>query len=310
MSGVDYYKELGVDKNATKDEIKKAYRKLALKYHPDKTKNNKEAEEKFKKISEAYAVLSDEEKRKQYDTFGADAFSQQYSSEDIFKNFDFGNIFREFGFGNGRGGGFHSGFNLNDLFGNAFSSRGFSSSGQSRVKRNIKGQDLETEIQVSVYEAVNGSQKTITLNTSTGPEQLSVKIPKGFVTGKKIRLKGKGQNSPYGGEPGDLYIKSVVVSDNKFSASGNDVTVNENISLSDSLLGTTINVTTPEGSKINLKIPSCTKHKSKFRIPGKGIPFMNQSKSGDLFVQVNIELPQSLTENQKKIIKELSETGI
>jgi curved DNA-binding protein len=157
---------------------------------------------------------------------------------------------------------------------------------------------------------VNGSQKTITLNSGIGPQQLAVKIPKGFVTGKKIRLKGKGQNSPYGGEPGDLYIKSVVVSDNKFSASGNDVTVNENISLSDSLLGTTINVTTPEGSKINLKIPSCTKHKSKFRIPGKGIPFMNQSKSGDLFVQVNIELPQSLTENQKKIIKELSETGI
>jgi curved DNA-binding protein len=310
MSGVDYYKELGVDKNATKDEIKKAYRKLALKYHPDKTKNNKEAEEKFKKISEAYAVLSDEEKRKQYDTFGADAFSQQYSSEDIFKNFDFGNIFREFGFGNGRGGGFHSGFNLNDLFGNAFSSRGFSSSGQSRVKRNIKGQDLETEIQVSVYEAVNGSQKTITLNTSTGPEQLSVKIPKGFVTGKKIRLKGKGGQSPYGGEPGDLYIKSVVVSDNKFSANGNDVIVNEEITLSDSLLGTSIEVTTPENSKITLKIPQGTKHKAKFRIPGKGIPFMNQYKKGDLFVQVNISLPSELTEKQKKLIKQLAETGM
>lgn len=305
MSGLDYYNELGVDKSATKDEIKKAYRKLALKYHPDKTKNDKEAEEKFKKVSEAYAVLSDEEKRKQYDTYGADAFSQQYSSEDIFRNFDFGNIFKEFGFGSSQGRGFHSSFNLNDLFGG-----GFSSSGQNRVRRNVKGQDLETEIQVSVYEAVNGTQKTISLNRSGIPEQLSVKIPKGFVTGKKIRLRGKGGSSQYGGQPGDLYIKSQIVSDNKFSANGNDVIVNEEISLSDSLLGSSIEITTPDGSKINLKVPPCTKHRSRFRIPAKGIPFMGQSKKGDLFVQLNVNLPAKLTEKQKKLINQLAETGI
>lgn len=307
MSGTDYYKELGVDKNATKSEIKKAYRKLALKYHPDKTKNDKDAEEKFKRISEAYAVLSDEEKRKQYDTFGADAFRQQYSSDDIFRNANFGDIFREFGFGGsfGRGSGGFSSFNLNDLFGS-----GFSSGHRGRNTRSMKGSDLETEINISVYDAVNGSTKTISLNRENGPEQLSVKIPKGFVTGKKIRLKGKGSPSPYGGEPGDLYIKSNIINDSKYSAEGNDVIVAENIKLTDALLGCSITVTAPDNSNFNLKIPAGIKHKAKLRIPKKGIPYINSGTVGNLFVQIEIDYPKELTENQKELVLKLAETGL
>jgi curved DNA-binding protein len=304
----DYYKELGVNKTATQAEIKKAYRKLALKYHPDKNKDDKAAEERFKKISEAYAVLSDEDKRKQYDTFGADAFKQQYSSEDIFKNFDFGNIFREFGFGGSPGGGrggFSGSFNLNDLFGGG----GFSG-GNGRQQRNMKGQNFETEISLSVYDVVNGTSKTITINRNGSPEQLSIKIPKGMTTGKKIRLKGKGEASPYGGPSGDLYVKARVLSDNKYCAEGNNVVINENIKLTDSLLGCELSIKTPEDTSINLKVPKGTKHKSKFRIPGKGIPFMNKSLRGDLFVQINVEIPSELTEEQIDLIKELSNTGL
>ncbi|MGM0418814.1 MAG: DnaJ C-terminal domain-containing protein [Thermodesulfobacteriota bacterium] len=307
MSEVDYYKELGVDKNASKDEIKKAYRKLAQKYHPDKNKDDKAAEDKFKKISEAYAVLSDDEKRNQYDNFGADAFKQQYSRDDIFKNFDFEDIFREFGF-TGSTRGSSSSFNINDLFGGAFSSGGFG--GQGRGQRSMKGQDLETEINISVYDAVNGSQKTISLNKETGPEQLSFKIPKGFITGKKIRLKGKGSQSPYGDQPGDLFIKAKIVPDSKYSAEGNNVVAVENIKLTESLLGTTLKVTAPDNSVYNLNIPPGTRHKSKFRIPGKGIPYMNKSGRGDLFVQINVETHRELTEEQAELIKKLAETGI
>lgn len=305
MSGIDYYKELGVEKTAAKQEIKKAYRKLAQKYHPDKNQNNKEAEEKFKKISEAYAVLSDEEKRKQYDTYGADAFKQQYSSEDIFKNFDYGNIFREFGFGGAGGRGFSGSFNLNDLFGG-----GAFSGNQKRCHQNTKGQDYETEIKLSVCDVVNGSRKTITINRNGAPEQLSISIPKGLVTGKKIRLKGKGENSPYGGQPGDLYIKANVIADNKYSASGNDVTVSEDIKLSQAVLGCELKVKTPDDSIFSLKIPPGTNHKAKFRIPEKGIPFMNKNKKGNLFVQVNIEMPKNLSEEQKNLIEALAESGI
>jgi len=172
MSGKDYYKILGVDKSASKDEIKKKYRKLAMKYHPDQTKGDKAAETKFKDISEAYAVLSDDKKRKKYDTFGSDGFQRQFSQEDIFKGFDFGNVFREFGFGGGdfaRGsdGGMRFSFGGGSPFGGR---------GQGR-RRPVKGTNLEYEMPLTLQEIVNGSSKTVSLKHAGGDERISIKIP-------------------------------------------------------------------------------------------------------------------------------------
>jgi len=187
MAETDYYKILGVEKTASATEIKKAYRKLALKYHPDKTKGDKALEEKFKKISEAYAVLSDPEKKKQYDTYGSTDFHQHFSQEDIFNNFDFSNIFREFGFGGGRGAqGFSGGF------GDVFSGRG-GGGGFHRQQRTPKGQDLIYEIPLTLSEVNSGTEKIISFKKKGGNEQISVKIPKGMLTGKKLRISGNGK---------------------------------------------------------------------------------------------------------------------
>ena len=189
----DYYQALGVGRNASDEEIKKAYRKLAMKYHPDHTKGDKAAEDKFKEISEAYAVLSDKEKRKQYDTFGSEGFSQRFSQEDIFRGFDLNDILKEFGVG-GRGGGMRFSFGSGSPFGN-FSGR---------QPQQVKGSDLVYELPLTLQEVITGASKTVSFNHKGRSEKVSVKIPKGMMTGKKLRLAGKGEPSPYGGPPGDF----------------------------------------------------------------------------------------------------------
>lgn len=302
MAGEDYYKELGVAKTATQEEIKKAYRKLAVKYHPDKNKGDKASEEKFKKISEAYAVLSDTEKRKQYDTFGSTDFHQKYSQEDIFKNFDFSNIFRDLGFDMGFGGG---GFNFGGR------GRGARSTHQRFAQGGAeKGSDLSYEIALTPHEVFHGTEKTVTLTSGGRSEQVNVKIPKGMVTGKKIRLTGKGEKSPYGGQDGDLYIVSKVIPDSKFDIEGHDIVAAHEIKLTESLTGTKINVATIDGREISIKIPPGTQHKTKMRLPGLGIPHMKGSAKGDMFVVINIKIPKSLTKEQEKLVSELSKTGL
>ncbi|MBU1193705.1 MAG: DnaJ domain-containing protein [Proteobacteria bacterium] len=301
----DYYKILGVDKKADASEIKKAYRKLALKYHPDKTKGDKALEDKFKKISEAYAVLSDSEKRNQYDTYGSADFQQRFSQEDIFRNFNMGDILREFGFG---GGGFSSGFggNRSSMGGNPFQNMG----GGFRQQAPPKGQDMEYEIPLTLYEIIHGTTKTITLNQGGNAQAIDVKIPKGLTAGKKIRLAGKGGISPHGGPAGNLYIKSKPINNNEYTIEGNDVLLSKQISLTQALLGDTIEVLTPDGTAIHLKIPAGTNHKAKMRIPNKGIPHMKGSGCGDLFVVINIHMPKKLTDKQTKLIQQLKETGL
>jgi curved DNA-binding protein len=302
----DYYQLLGVKKSATGEEIKKAYRKLAMKYHPDHTKGDKAAEEKFKKISEAYAVLSDKEKRKEYDTFGAEGFRQRFSQEDIFKGFDFGDIFREFGFGGdffsgrGRGGGMRFNFGGGSQFG--------TQAGQHQAR--MKGSDLVYELPLTLKEVATGTTKTVSLQHQGHAQKVTVKIPKGLISGKKLRLAGKGSPSPVGGPPGDLFIQSKVLNDPSYSAEGYDLHLTRELKLSEAVLGTSISVSTLDGKKLSLKIPPGTRPGTKMRMPGHGLPHMKSSKKGDLFVKIQVKLPRKLTDEQKKLIEKLAAAGL
>ncbi len=304
MSETDYYKILGVDKKATDDEIKKKYRKLAMKYHPDHSKGDKDSEEKFKKISEAYAVLSDKEKRKQYDTFGSTGFHQKYSQEDIFKGFDFGSILREFGFGDGfsqgRGGGMRFSFGGNDMFGRQ------ANAGPSQVK----GSDLVYELPLTLRDIATGTSKTISFQHGGRSEKITVKIPAGMVTGKKLRLSGKGEQSPYGGPPGDLFIVSKVQPDPVFKVEDNDLHITQEINLSQALLGSVVNIPTLDGKELSLTIPPGTKHKTKMRLPNHGLPYMQGNGKGHLFAHIHVKMPKNLTDEQKKLIEKLADTGL
>ncbi|MEA1969810.1 MAG: J domain-containing protein [Thermodesulfobacteriota bacterium] len=309
MAEIDYYKILGISKTAPETEIKKAYRKLALKYHPDRTKGDKALEAKFKEISEAYAVLSDKEKRQQYDTYGSADFQQRYSREDIFRNFDMGDILKEFGFGGrgrGRGGGFSS--SMGGMGGNSFF-QGMGG-GCQRKKRDIKGDDLEYEIALSLEEIMTGTKKTISINHGSINDSLTVKIPKGMTTGKKIRVPGRGDTSPYGGPRGDLFIKSQLLANPYFEIKENNLFTTKEIKLTEALLGTKINITTPVGKDISLNIPPGTRHKAKMRLEKQGLPHLHKPECGDLFVVVHVEMPKELNKEQKKLVEKLVKTGL
>ena len=301
----DYYSALGVSKDASDTEIKKAYRKLAMKYHPDHTKGDKGAEEKFKKISEAYAVLSDKDKRQEYDTFGSEGFRQRFSQEDIFRGFDFGDIFREFGVGgtdfSGSGGGARR-FNFGQ--GSAFNFGG----GQQQAR--VKGSDLVYELPLTLREVATGASKTVSFQHQGRSENLTVKIPKGLITGKQLRLAGKGNPSPYGGPPGDLFIKSKLLDDPKFSARQYDLYLNHELKLSEAILGITVSVPTIDDKQLSLKIPPGTKHGTKMRLTGHGLPDMKANKKGDLYVRIQVNIPKNISAEQKKLVEELAATGL
>jgi curved DNA-binding protein len=302
MPGVDYYKLLGVEKSASKEEIRKAYRKLAMKYHPDQTHGDKAAEEKFKQISEAYAVLSEDDKRKQYDTFGSEGFQQRFSQEDIFRNFDFGDIFREFGFGGGRSG--HMG-------GGRFSFGGGSPfGGASGGRPQIRGGDLVYELGLTIREVDEGCKKNISFQHGDRAETIAVKIPQGMITGKKLRLAGKGEQSPYGGPAGDLYIKSKILPDAIYTVEDADLHMTREVKLSEAILGASLSVPVLGAKQINLKIPSGTRHKTRMRLARHGLPIMNDTRKGDLFVHIHVAMPKDLTSAQKKLVEQLAEAGL
>jgi len=310
MSETDYYKILGIDRNASESEIKKAYRKLAMKYHPDRTKGDKSAEEMFKKISEAYAVLSDKEKRKQYDTFGASGFSQRYSQEDIFRGFNFGDIFKEFGFDDSSFANvFMGGGGRGRRFGFSFGGDPFSAytAGQGAQ---VKGSDLVYELPLTLQEVLRGTTKTIALEQGGQQKKIEVKIPKGMATGKKLRLAGKGQPGAFGGPPGDLYIQAKVLDDSVFSVDGHDLYVDREIKLTEALLGAQIQIPTVDGKNLNLKIPPGTQHHTKMRMKGYGLPEMKKGQRGNLYARIVVKTPKRLNKRQKALIQELSETGL
>jgi curved DNA-binding protein len=304
MADFDYYKILGVSRTASDEEIKKAYRKLALKHHPDRTKGDKASEEKFKQISEAYAVLSDKEKRKQYDAFGSEGFRQRFSQEDIFRGFDFSDILREFGLGgsfsSGRGGGGRFTFGPGSPFG--FQGR--------QQQAHMKGSDLVYELPLTLREVASGVTKEVALQHAGQVERVTVKIPKGMVTGKKVRLAGKGHAGPYGGPAGDLYIQSKVIDDPVFGVEGYDLYLEREIRISEALLGTRISVPTLDNKELSLRIPPGTRHGTKMRLPGLGLPRMKGDKIGDLYVRIHIHIPKTLTSEQKSLVGKLALAGL
>jgi curved DNA-binding protein len=304
MAAKNYYTILGVNKNASGEEIKRAYRKLAMKYHPDRNPNKKEAEERFKEINEAYAVLGDKEKRKQYDTFGAEGFQQRFTQEDIFRGFDFDEILsglfggrgrREFRFG-GR-----SGSDFGDLF-----DRQAGYQDMSRMSQ--RGEDVVYEITISLEEAAWGGEKRINYRKNGRVEEVSVKIPRGIPSGKKLRLAGKGMEGRNGGPPGDLYLQVSVKEHPVFSREGDDLIVEKEINFSEAVLGTTIEVPTLEGMK-KVKVPPGTQSHTKMRLKGLGIPHFQGEEKGDEYVKVIVKVPKKMTEKSKGLIQELAKEG-
>jgi curved DNA-binding protein len=310
MAENDYYKILGVGRDATADEIKKVYRKLAMKYHPDKAKGDKkQAEDKFKQISEAYAVLSNPEKKKEFDEFGSQAFRQKFSQEDIFRGSDFSDIFgdgtsesifsRIFG---GQGGGRPRG-----------RSRTFHFGGPEAHYEPIqppKGQDLQVEMPITLHEIAFGADKLVSFSHQGQVEKISVKIPPGSLPGKKLRLTGKGSPGPMGGPPGDLYVKLKEMEHPVFKREGNDLLVDRKIKLSEATLGTKVTVPTLDGKTMSLKVPPGTQSHTKMRLKNYGLPTANGKGRGDQLVRIIVETPSNLTKKQKTLLEELAKEGL
>jgi curved DNA-binding protein len=317
----DYYQVLGVDKKATADDIKKAYRKLALKWHPDKNPNNKAAEEKFKKISEAYAVLSDDKKRGEYDQFGsADQYRQQYSQEDIFRDVNLDEILRSFGFGGARAGGGRTTFrttrrgggardDYDDPFAGLFGG-GMGGGRQQYANMPQKGQDAEYNLSITLEESVFGADKKISFQLENRVEDISVKIPAGINSGKKLRLPGKGLSGYNGGPSGDLYLNINVLPHPIYARDGNDLYIEKTIKFTQAVLGTSIDVTTLDGSVKRLKISPGTQNNTKIRVKGYGVPGLKGAPKGDLYVKINVDVPKKLSDRQMKLVQQLADDGI
>ncbi len=295
MASKDYYKTLGLTKDASLEDVKRAFRKLAVKYHPDKNPGDKEAEEKFKEINEAYAVLSDPEKKAQYDRFGSAGFHQRYSQEDIFRGFDVGDLFKDMGFGTEDifsrlfGGGHHRGFHYN-------------------VGRQ-PGEDFTMELTISFRDAFFGGEKRVAFKRNGVREEVMVKVPAGIDTGSKLRIKGKGGEGMRGGEPGDLYLVLQVAGDPQYSREGEDIIVEKQIRFTEAALGTALDVETLDGVK-RIKVPGGIQPGTRIRLKGLGFPRMAGGGRGDFYVRIGVSVPEQLTAAQRSLLQDLAEKGL
>lgn len=297
MAQKDYYQALGLKKGATEEEIKKAYRKMAVKYHPDKNPDNPAAEEKFKEINEAYAVLSDPQKKEQYDRFGSSGFHQRFSQEDIFRGFDVGDMFKDAGFGTDD--------IFSRIFGGGFQQRGGFGFGGGRRQ----GEDFTMEVSVAFREAFVGCEKRVAFMRDGKREELSVKIPAGVESGSRLRIQGKGGAGSGGGRAGDLYLAIKVGNDSTFVREGDDITVERQIRFTEATLGTSLDVPTLEGAK-RIKVPAGIQPGTKVRLKGLGFPHMGKSGRGDLFVRIEVSVPEHLSAEQRALLEELGKKGL
>ena len=351
MAKRDYYDVLGVSRAATPDQIKSAYRKLAVKYHPDKNKGDKASEDKFKEASEAYHVLSNAERKQNYDNFGHAAFENGGGGRGGFSNFDFSSHFSDI---------------FEDFFGEGFGG------GRSSRRSNNRGSDLRYDLSITLEEAYSGKKQDIKFSSSekcetckgsgskpghnvgscsmcgghgqvrssqgfftvqqtcpqcsgsgeeiTNPcsscggqgkkqtsKRLSVTIPKGVDDGTRIRLSGKGEAGTRGGGNGDLYLFVNVYSHELFKRSDENLFFECPISIADAALGTSIEIPTIDGGKAKIKIPPGTQSGKQFRLRSKGMPYMRGNGMGDLYIQVNTEVPISLNKEQKELLEKFRE---
>ena len=304
----DYYATLGVPKSASQDEIRKAFRKLARQYHPDVAKDKKAAEAKFKEINEAYEVLGDAEKRKKYDTLGADwerGGAQQpppgwgrggqaggfdpFSGGASFGGTGFSDFFEQF-FGGGRGRRPAGGF------------------GGFPMDQEERGGDIEADLLVTIEEALHGAKKTITFrrDASSKPETYVLTIPKGVHEGKKIRLAGKGEGAGGRGPAGDLYLRVRFERHPNWRVEGSDLVYELELPVARAVLGTEVEVPTPDGS-VRLKIPAGSQPGRKFRLKGRGLP--HGTGRGDFFVKLEVEIPEAVADEERELWEKLAKLG-
>lgn len=316
MEYKDYYKTLGVSKNASQEEIKKAYRKLARQYHPDVNTDDPKAEERFKEVNEAYEVLSDADKRQKYDQFGSQ-WKQYQRAGGRPEDFNWGQWRTQPGggtytrvspedlaemFGGGAGPGGFSDF-FEALFGGMGARRASGFGGQQTYSnRPRQGRDAEHTLQISLAEAFYGTSRTLEWE---GSRRIEAKIPPGVDTGSRIRLSGQGQPGISGGEAGDLYLNIEVIPDSRFQREGDDLKVTVPVDLFTALLGGKAEVTTIDKT-VNLTIPSETPNGKVFRLSGLGMPRLkNRQQRGDLYATVAVELPTNLSEEEIDLLRQL-----
>ncbi|MCB9196905.1 MAG: J domain-containing protein [Flavobacteriales bacterium] len=296
MSFIDYYKVLGVSKNATDKEIKAAYRKLARKYHPDVNPNDKNAEQKFKEISEANEVLSDPENRKKYDQYGehwqhAEEFEKAKQSQGSQRSYSTGG-------GNPFGEGYseedYSDF-FNSMFGGSAGARG-----GRQVK--YRGQDYNAELHLQLTDVLSSEKRTLTVNGKS----IRITIPAGVENQQTIRIKGHGGQGMNGGPAGDLFITFVIENNTSFKRDKENLYKNVDLDLYTALLGGEIMVDTLDG-KVKLKVNPETQNQTKVKLRGKGMPlYKKEGEYGDLYVTYNIILPKNLTERERELLNQLA----
>ena len=309
MADRDFYKILGVSREASPQEIKKAYRQLAKELHPDRNPDDKESEERFKDVSAAYAVVSDVEKRKLYDQFGEMGLREGFDPEAYqaatqggagFGGFDFGDIFG--GAARGRGGqaGRHVEFDFEDLFGG----RGGPGRG-AYVRAPQRGADIGSEVTIDFRDAVLGCTRELSLRSAEGERTLKVRIPAGVRNEGKIRLRGQGGLGAHGGPAGDLVLKVKVRKHPYFSMRGKQLHVRVPVTPLEAYAGTKVTVPTPEGS-VQLSIPAGSQNGSKLRLRGKGIQQKNKPK-GDLIAHLEIVMPTDHSDEVKEALQTVEE---
>lgn len=303
MEFIDYYKILGLDKNATRDDIKKAYRKLARQHHPDLNPNDKEANKKFQQINEANEVLSDPDKRKKYDQYGKDwqhAEDFEKARQQQSRSYSGG---QDFGGGSFSSEDFSSG-DFSDFFTSMFGGSAASGSGGRRKQAQFKGQDYNAEMTITLREAYTTHKRTFTVND----KNVRITVPAGITDGQTIKLKGYGSAGVNGGPSGDLYITFHIEEDTVFKRLGDDLYTNIDLDVYTAVLGGEKTIDTMDG-KVKLKINPETQNGTKTRLKGKGFPvYKEEGKFGDLIVTWSIKIPTGLSEKQKALFRELSQS--